>query len=365
MNTMKTLLAVAALVALSTDTQAGLLGKRLACGSSKCCDCAPTFQPRCCKPQIVRPCHRNCYNYQRTCAKPMNCCGTSPGNSCCPVNNNCCDTGCGTGACGNNCCNTTSQCAAPCGTDCCNNILSNIGCGNGCGTNCCDTGCGNNCCDTGCGDDCCATTCCPDNSCAIAELIYISQTACYARQRRAAIHKLGDKFDCCCNPEIMSAFIYALNDADQRVRAKAADEIGDQVRRNHCCCSQCVVAALTNGLADCDRVVRRECEQGLRLCGFDVVNGNCEVCCDSTCCDGGTCCNTGCTTCAPAGVPAGVPVDAVPAAPAAPTHDAAPEVAPAPAPPEEERAYYPKRLPEQTARPISARQSLSRLFSFK
>jgi len=196
----------------------------------------------------------------------------------------------------------------------------------------------------------------------IAQLIYDSQTACYARQRRAAIHKLGDKFDCVCNPEIMSAFVYALNDADHRVRTKAADEIGDQLRKNPCCCSQCVVSALTNALADCDRGVRREAEQALRICGYDIVDPCCEVVCDTTCC------NTGCAPgCAPAGVaPAAIsPANAVPAAPAAaPTEAVQPQEA-APAPPaDEERAYFPRNLPEQSARPVSTRRSLKNLFSF-
>eukprot|EP00913_Durusdinium_trenchii_P028448 g26676.t1 len=47
--------------------------------------------------------------------------------------------------------------------------------------------------------------------------------------------------------------IYALNDADERVRAEAADEIGDQLRKNPCCCSQNVIAALTAALGDCDK----------------------------------------------------------------------------------------------------------------
>ena len=38
--------------------------------------------------------------------------------------------------------------------------------------------------------------------------------------------KLGDKFDCVCNPEIMVALVYALNDCDEDVRKEAADEIG-------------------------------------------------------------------------------------------------------------------------------------------
>ena len=147
-------------------------------------------------------------------------------------------------------------------------------------------------------------------------MIYTSQTACYPRQRRVAIRKLGNRYDCICNPEIMTAFVYALNDADPWVRREAADEIGDQVRKNCCCCPE-VVAALTCALGDCDKGVVRQSEQALKLCGYDVVKG---------CCDGGctTACNSGCTTngggYAPAMTPATEPA------------------APAPVPPEEKKA---------------------------
>jgi hypothetical protein len=142
-------------------------------------------------------------------------------------------------------------------------------------------------------------------------------TACYAKDRRKAIHKLGDKYDVCCNPEIMCAFVYALNDADEKVRAKAADEIGDQIRKNKknncggcCVCTPEVVAALTCALGDCDKKVRKQAEEALELCGYDVVKG----CCDS-------CCNAGCTSaCGASGSPAPMP-------PA--------EATPAPVPPEE------------------------------
>lgn len=150
-------------------------------------------------------------------------------------------------------------------------------------------------------------------------LIYQSQTACYARQRRAAIRKLGNRYDCICNPEIMTAFVYALNDADERVRRAAADEIGDQVRKNCCCCPE-VVAALTCALGDCDKGVVRQAEQALRCCGYDVVKGCCDTC-------GGTACNSGC---APAGGAVGAPMD---------------HAAPAPVPPEEKKTTNrPSRL---------------------
>ena len=63
---------------------------------------------------------------------------------------------------------------------------------------------------------------CCANPCEVAELIYASQTACYGRQRAHAIHKLG-AFDCQCNPEILCAMVYALNDADEHVRREAAE----------------------------------------------------------------------------------------------------------------------------------------------
>jgi hypothetical protein len=150
-------------------------------------------------------------------------------------------------------------------------------------------------------------------------LIYESQTACYARQRRAAIRKLGNRYDCICNPEIMTAFVYALNDADERVRREAADEIGDQVRKNCCCCPE-VVAALTCALGDCDRGVVRQAQQALELCGYEVVKG----CCDNACTTAG--CNAGCAPggYAPAATPAMTP--------------ATEPAAPAPVPPEEKRA---------------------------
>ena len=128
-------------------------------------------------------------------------------------------------------------------------------------------------------------------------MIYISQTACYARQRRAALRRLGNRCDCICNPEIMTAFVYGLNDADERVRRCAADKIGDQIRKNCCCCPE-VVAALTCALGDCDRGVRRQAEQALRLCGYEIVDGCCNTCCSTSGCG-----NSGCGTsgCAPAG----------------------------------------------------------------
>jgi len=119
----------------------------------------------------------------------------------------------------------------------------------------------------------------------------------------------------------MTAFVYALNDTDERVRAKAADEIGDQVRRNRCICGPGVIAALQCALADCDRIVRREAEQSLRACGYEVVDSACGTSCGSYCPAGSG--YSGSYT-----MPA-APSDATPAAPAP---EPAPEPAPAPVP---------------------------------
>lgn len=119
----------------------------------------------------------------------------------------------------------------------------------------------------------------------------------------------------------MTAFVYALNDSDERVRAKAADEIGDQVRRNRCICGPGVIAALQCSLADCDRIVRREAEQSLRACGYEIVDNVCATSC-------GNYCPAGSGYTGSYSMPA-APADATPAAPApAP----APEPAPAPVP---------------------------------
>lgn len=144
------------------------------------------------------------------------------------------------------------------------------------GSLCVADGCGDRltgCCNPHCNNDGCNSHA---SRCAIAELIQESKTACYARDRRDAIHALGDHYDCCCHPEIMQAFVYALNDSDERVRAKAADEIGDQMRRRRCIVGAPVVGALKYSLADCDRGVRRQAEEALQLCGYDVVNGCCQ-----------------------------------------------------------------------------------------
>ena len=117
-----------------------------------------------------------------------------------------------------------------------------------------------------------------DAAVTIARLIFQSQTGCYARERRSAIHALGDGYDCSQNPEILVAFVYALNDTDERVRAKAAAEIGDQIREHPDCAVPEIVAALKQALSDCDKRVRREARLALSDCGIDVVrvkDGSC------------------------------------------------------------------------------------------
>ena len=197
-------------------------------GVRKNCECAESCQPLSCQPTISRPCHVNVYRYQR------NCSNVKP-------------SGCDSGGTPVTCCAPTS-CGAPA------------------------TVCGDSCSGDG---GCCSTGECRE----IAELIQESKTGCYATHRRNAIHKLGDRYDCVCHPQIMNAFIYALNDSDERVRSKAADEIGDQIRRNRCICGAPVIHALQHTLADCDRGVRRQAEAALKLCGYKIVDGRCMTDC--------------------------------------------------------------------------------------
>jgi hypothetical protein len=152
---------------------------------------------------------------------------------------------------------------------------------------------------------------------------------------------LGNRYSCVCNPEIISALIYGLNDCDERVRWQAADELGDQFRKYPCCCSAEAVQALTNALADCDRGVRRQAEEALRACGYQIVDG---------CCGDKGCCHAGCGACG-ATAPMAVPAPAPEAAPA-----------PAPAPPTEPKAYFPSRLNSPTTKKPS---KLSNLFGLR
>ena len=343
-------------------------------GSSKCCGCAPCCQPCCCKPVIVRPCCPtvHCYQRQCACAKPAccnrcceapKCCAPAPccAPKCCPAPT----CGCPATACAPKCCEAPHCCApAPCcAPKCCAPAPT-----------CCPAPTCNNCCPT---ENCCprpgllaslfgghakgvcyethCTTvkvCCAD-PCEVANLIYESQTCCYGRQRAKAVHKLG-AFDCQCNPEILCAMVYALNDADEHVRREAAEEIGVSLHRNPCCCSKEVVAALTCALADCDRHVRHHAEKALRQCGYEVVDG----CCKPSCC-GPVGCASGCASAPMNAAPA--PAGPTPAPSMAPAPTPAP--APAPAPPEDTKAYFPTRLRDaQTQNAPSSSTGLSGLF---
>ena len=342
--------AVVAILGMNAVAQAGIFNLTDSCGAAKSCGCAPSCQPECCKPTISRPCDTTVHTYQRKCSTikppccPTDCCAPAP--KCCAPAKPCCKPAAPCCKPAKPCCKPAAPCCKP-AAKCC--VPSKACCAPKCAAppKCCKP-CAPKCCapSAGCCDDgrCCGETrCCDADPCEIAELIYQSQTACYAKDRRRAIHKLGDNFDCVCNPEIMVAFVYALNDADERVRAKAADEIGDQIRQNDdgccTCCTPEIVAALTCALGDCDRKVRRQAEEGLEACGYEVVDG---------CCD--TCCDTGCDACGGGSAPA----------PAMDKKDAAP----APAPPaDDKKAYFPSRLNQkQTLRPIKRRSKLAGLF---
>lgn len=246
------------------STNAGIVSP---CGAGKSSGCAESYQPDRCLPTIVRPSTSTIYNYQRrnsflkaSCSAPTSIC--APASCCAPA---ICCAPVGQAGCANTCC-------APCENTCC----APTECGQG--TYCVPVQ------ESSCtvpsecfvsGDACaegggCGTASCPE----IATLIHKSKTECYATARRSAIHKLGDRYDCCDHPEIMSAFIYALNDSDERVRAEAADEIGDQVRRNRCICGMPVIRALRCSLADCDRNVRRQAEQALKASGYAITSGS-------------------------------------------------------------------------------------------
>ncbi|HLQ43082.1 MAG TPA: HEAT repeat domain-containing protein [Planctomycetaceae bacterium] len=199
----------------------------------------------------------------------------------------------------------------------------------------------------------------------MAHLIYKSQTACYAKDRRNALDKLGDRYSCVCNPEIMCALVYGLNDCDERVRREAADEIGDQLRKNPCCCSAEVTAALTAALGDCDKGVRRQAEEALRACGYEIVDGCCDKgCCDKGCGDKG-CGKTSCgkTSCGANACGASGATPMAAPAPAPEAKDAAP--APAPAPPEEPKAYFPTRLNDQQTTKKAMKSKLANLFGLR
>lgn len=215
-----------------------------------------------CKPVIARPSCTTIFNHQRR-VSAAKCCGEDacgPASCCAPTA--CLESDCSapelfcpsesSGCCSKTPCCIEPSCAAAVGCSVDGN------CGDGCGS---------------------GAACYSDEDCkVIAQLIHQSMTGCYAKIRRRAVHRLGDHFDCVCHPEIMNAFIHALNDSDESVREKAADEIGDQIRRNRVCVGPPVIQALQCALADCDWAVRRQTEQALRLAGYRIVDG---VCCST------------------------------------------------------------------------------------
>lgn len=230
---------------------------------SSCGECGSLSN---CEPVICRPMNTTVFNYQR---KYSNACGgCADAGASLVTDGSCCDRSCcaptGCGPCAESTCCAPSSNSMPCGTICDASCNAPSACGSeGCASSC------------SCGNSCHGAEACK----VIAQLIHQSMVGCYATQRRRAIHRLGDHFDCCCHPEIMTAFIYALNDSDERVRAKAADEIGDQVNRNRCICGPPVIRALRCALADCDRNVRREAASSLKSCGFKIVDGKCSGAC--------------------------------------------------------------------------------------
>jgi hypothetical protein len=213
-----------------------------------------------------------------------------------------------------------------------------------------------------CGANVPSASACAAGGCAsvIADLIYQSQTACYARQRARALRRLG-KFDCACNPEIMAAFTYGLNDCDERVRAEAARQIGCQLRRNPGCMNCKVFEALYCAMSDCDGRVRRAAEKALRCAGYEIANCNVAT--------RGTTCAPGYT--APVAPGCGAPVACGPTAPAAgpspapaaaPVPAPVPEARPASTPAQEPEVYFPSRLKNQQTK---LKSGLSNLFGLR
>lgn len=348
MKSIRTLATVVAVFGLGGYAQAGLLdhlfghrggGRCDGCDASKCCDCAPTCEPQCCKPVIIRP-QPNVYTYQRqiSCLKPPAC------------HDPCCDPCAGVAHCG------PAACAPACAPQaCCPSAMCPVGERYPCAAApcapaqaaCCPTG---PCCPTG---ACCPEGCCEYNyaeACEVAQLIYKAQTAPKAKDREKAIDKLGD-YDARCYPEIMATLLYSLNDASGEVREEAADEIGDLLDKYPCLCSQCVVDHLTCALADPCKDVRKQAEEALKICGYDIVDA-CDI--DDVCCEVG--CIAGYGACAPGCAPGGYSPAAQPAAPMNGEGQA-----PAPAPPQDTKAYFPRTLPQGA--PPARKFSLSRLFS--
>ena len=195
----------------------------------------------------------------------------------------------------------------------------------------------------------------------------------------------------------MAAFVYSLNDTDERVRAEAADEIGDQVRKHGCCCmTDRALEALKVALGDCDSNVSRQAEEALQVCGYYVEDHCSPKCgislpkCGSNLLSGLLAkCKSSCTPkcgadanaecgakssdkCCPPASAASTPGCKAPEAPAgggdaepSPSAADAPEAAkeadskPAPAPPEEAAK---KAADDKTASTTRPRSVLTRLF---
>jgi len=371
--------AVVAMLGMVATAEAGpiVLTNYNCGGAEKSCGCAPTCQPQCCRPVICKPTCPKIYNYQRSCAKPM-CCNAAP--SCAPKCAAPAPTSCAApaacaapapvtcaapapAACAAPApvsCAAPAACAAPAPVTCAAPAPAKcaapapVTCAAPAPTccappapapapaKCCDTPCQAKCCDTGCNNN----KCCAD-PCEVAHWIYESQTGCTGKCRAKAIKKLG-KFDCTCNPEIMCAFVYGLNDTDERVRAESAKMIRKQVKKHECCCNDKVVAALTCALGDCCKKVAKAAEKALKCCGYDVQ-----------CCDQG--CGSSCTQTASCG-------NGGHAAPMAPAEggETAPAPAPAPAPASAEpEAYFPSRLKNQQTKSPKKASGLSNLFGVR
>ncbi|GIT29817.1 MAG: hypothetical protein Ct9H300mP1_18630 [Planctomycetaceae bacterium] len=112
----------------------------------------------------------------------------------------------------------------------------------------------------------------------IARLIFQSQTGCYARERRSAIHALGDGYDCSQNPEILVAFVYALNDTDERVEPRRPTRSVIRSENIPTAPFRRSSRPFKLALGDCDKRVRPEARLALSDCGIEVVrvkDGSC------------------------------------------------------------------------------------------
>lgn len=253
----KAFLAGAILLLLPLNADAGSHSGNFDRAASKRCSCTPEFQPQRCRPQTTHPGRSRTDHSLRGPTKPDNCyVGETPEEGC-------------------RCISPTSFLLAsatdhpppPAAVD------SDAGSSVPPAASPPDGAvCGPVICEAINPDACCA----PGTPAELAALIQQSQTACSSWDRRVALLKLGNRYSCCCHPDVMRALLYALNDPDERVRFRAADEIGDQLRANPYCCDCSVLSALKYALADCDRLVRRQAEEALRAAGYDVTNGCCS-----------------------------------------------------------------------------------------